>query len=248
MGDVSQVLAETARISSLGNLLLRGGFPELRFRSLLDIIIVLLRETAKGLRNHTTVLTLIIRHFNTASFSNSIVSLLRLLASAWIKAHRARYQDIIPSAMQIEDYRKSILENPLDGFGMGILVDVLMKPAGISVKIWSLDPSEDMQINSPSSESMGRCGSSLSMESSVTYIMHWKVHPSCINGYYILYRDISSVKQDSNMQTILIPGLLLSSGLPPIYAEPRTKLPVTNELVFRVTAARQQQIVSTSFT
>jgi hypothetical protein len=91
MGDVSQVLAETARISSLGNLFIRGGFPEWRFRSLVDIITVLLRENVKGLHNHTAVLTLITRRFNTASFSNSIASLLRILASAWIKAHRARY-------------------------------------------------------------------------------------------------------------------------------------------------------------
>src|SRR5450432_532640 len=99
---------------------------------------------------HLETNTVILDRFNNPEVSDGIVYWLRLLASAYLRAHAASFQDFIPELMGVDTFCIDVLDptnTEIEHLGMTLLVDVLLVPIGIAVDIVYLDRSEGTHVN-----------------------------------------------------------------------------------------------------
>lgn len=112
----------------------------------------LLRELANLLPQSVSQAEATLRdRFNDGQTSNSIVYYFRLLATSWLKANAATYEPFIPDGMGVDGYSKTWIEpvnQEIDGLGMTLLIDALIKPLNFAVEIVYLDRSQGSQANS----------------------------------------------------------------------------------------------------
>jgi hypothetical protein len=93
---------------------------------------------------------MILNRFNDRRTSNSIVCYLRFVASAWLRTNLKIYQAFRYGSFDVHGYCKAHIESPdtkIDDLGMRLLIDILMKPIGVSVDIIYLDHGEGIQFN-----------------------------------------------------------------------------------------------------
>jgi ubiquitin thioesterase protein OTUB1 len=89
-------------------------------------------------------------YFNNEETSNGIVYWLRLLASAFMRANPSRFEPYIPNTVGVDQYCKDTLEPvnmEIEHVGMTALIDVLLEPIRVAVKINYLDRSPGTKVN-----------------------------------------------------------------------------------------------------
>jgi ubiquitin thioesterase protein OTUB1 len=182
------------------------GLSEWVFADMRDEVLSLLREIGEiiHLGPQPDSSSSILQRFNDQSASNSIIYYFRLLASAWLKANAATYQDFIPDLREVDDYIKDVLEPfsaEIEHLGMTLLVDVLLKPIGISVEIVYLDRSEGTTVNSHVMENPN---------ASQVAMVHLLYRP----GHYdILYKEATRSLPRSAKQQAIITNAASGSNL-----------------------------------
>lgn len=154
LSDKEQVDIEYARMMSLTSFVVQMcKHEEWTFEDMRDECLMLLKDIGDVMHLGTQPdsSSLILERFNDAERSNNIVYWFRLLASAWLRANPATYQDFIPDMVGVENYSKDVLEPPnneIEHLGMTLLIEALLKPINVSVEIVYLDRSEGTKVNS----------------------------------------------------------------------------------------------------
>jgi ubiquitin thioesterase protein OTUB1 len=169
--------------------------------------ITLLRELSAVVEDSADNATaLLLERFNDPVSSLSIIYHLRLLASAWLAANPDEYAGFIPDGLGVLGYRKNCLEvvnTEIEHLGMTLLIDVLIKPIGITVEIVMLDRSEGSQANSHIFQSEDSRGMPTNTGGPMIHLLYRPSH------YDILYKDAvpisdhqikSEMSQYSNIQ------------------------------------------------
>ncbi|KAK4227500.1 putative ubiquitin thioesterase [Podospora fimiseda] len=88
--------------------------------------------------------------FNTEDIANSIMYHIRLMASAYLRGHREKFGAFVSHPQGIEGYCTNFLERhsvEIEHLGIAILVEVLLKPAGITLEVAYLDRSPGNEVN-----------------------------------------------------------------------------------------------------
>jgi hypothetical protein len=139
----SQVAEEITRILSFNNLIrIFGKFEPWVFEDMAEETIHFLKYLLYSMSSSIGTRTEMLLHrFNNTETSNSIISHLRLVSSSWMAAHPTVYEPLLPEGVSIEEYRRHRLEaanGRLDKLGISILVDALLNPIGIELKVLSL--------------------------------------------------------------------------------------------------------------
>jgi ubiquitin thioesterase protein OTUB1 len=157
---------EETRLNSLQNILKDIGFQEHLYEDFVDDTLSLLRETAVAADGGAALL----QAFNDYSRSQSVITFLKvcvlltpyllrmnirasltdklqLLTSAWIQTHPDDYAPYMD--LPLVEYCKNRIEPAIceiEHVGISALVDVLVKPAGISAEILYLDRSPGDEV------------------------------------------------------------------------------------------------------
>ncbi|KAJ5040280.1 uncharacterized protein L3040_005938 [Drepanopeziza brunnea f. sp. 'multigermtubi'] len=189
--DRNRFEEEIARMISLNNLLTTaGGFASWLFEDMVEQTTDLLRDMAELVESSPQDAGELLRQrFNDASISNSMIYHLRLLASSWFKANVSLYEGFIPDNHGVEGYPKNILEpvdTEIDHLGMTLLIDVLLKPIGVSVEIVYLDRSPGSQANTHLFQSLDANGNATNPHGPMIHLLFRPNH------YDILYKDQGS--------------------------------------------------------
>ncbi|RKF57623.1 hypothetical protein GcC1_188026 [Golovinomyces cichoracearum] len=181
---------EITRMSSLNNLLMTaGGFEYWLFEDMVSETIGLLRDLSE--RVETNLLeaeAVLMERFNNADISNSIIYHFRLLASSWLKANPAAYEGFILDGSGVEAYSKNYIEPvniEIEHLIMCLLIDVLLKPIGITVEIVYLDRTPGPHANTHIFQQEDASGAPKYPGGPVIHLLFRPSH------YDILYRDQS---------------------------------------------------------
>jgi len=197
------VLEEVTRMMSLTNFIASMcGHAEWIFEDMRDETLGLLRDLANIIQigSQADATTLILQGFNDAERSNAIVYYFRLLASAWLKAHAATYQDFIPDGLGIDNYCRDVLEPPdteIEHLGMTLLIDVLLKPLGFAVEIVYLDRSEGTHVNSHLIQAEDDNGVPTNPTGPIIHLLYRPGH------YDILYKDVDPASISARQQQVI---------------------------------------------
>ncbi|KAF3314998.1 hypothetical protein TWF173_004214 [Orbilia oligospora] len=92
----------------------------------------------------------LVKAFNEDEISNSIITHLKLLTSAYMKCHPDAYAPFLIDHPTIDDYCGAQIEPygvQIDHLGIKALIDVLFFPANLSVEISYLDRSDSDEVN-----------------------------------------------------------------------------------------------------
>jgi ubiquitin thioesterase protein OTUB1 len=208
LGSKERIDTECDRMLSLAEFIITWrGLADWVFADMRDEALSLLREIGEivHLGPQPDSSSSILERFNDQSASNSIIYYFRLLASAWLKANAATYQDFIPDLRGVDDYVKDVLEPfsaEIEHLGMTLLVDVLLKPIGISVEIVYLDRSEGTTVNSHVMESPNA-----SQGGAMVHLLYRPGH------YDILYKEATRSPPRSAKQQAIITNSASGSSL-----------------------------------
>lgn len=135
---------------------------------------------------------ILLNRFNDSAISLSIIYHLRLLASAWLAGNPDEYAGFIPDGFGVAGYRKNCLEpvnTEIEHLGMTLLIDVLLKPIGITVEIVMLDRSEGSQANSHIFQSEDPNGLPTNPGGPMIHLLYRPSH------YDILYKDLFPITE-----------------------------------------------------
>ena len=172
-----------------------GGYSDL-VTDMADETIDLLKAISAAMADAPGAAELILaQRFADASIGSYIISHFRYLAASWLKKYPDEYQGFIVD-IGIDEYCRTTLEpvyEEIDHVGMKLLIDVLLRPIGISVVIAHLDRSAGSEVNHhqfPANESIG-------VQEPIIYLLFRPTH------YDILYKDLPQLHQQSLSGTSL---------------------------------------------
>jgi hypothetical protein len=183
---------EIARISSLDNLLKRGGKYELRLiRHLINETINLLKDLSifKAL-SQKTASDLLLHRLNDPAVSSNIICHFRLIASSWLAAKSPSYEAYIPEGLGIDTYRNRWLNAPqqeIDALGMTLLVDVLLRPLRVGFEVTSIGETQAATHCMYPKISIDPNYNDSSTTTTTIHLLHRNNH------YDILYEDVHTV-------------------------------------------------------
>ena len=129
---------------------------------------------------------LLVEKFN-GEISPSIIYHLRLLAASTLKGRPDIYQGFIPDG-SLEDYCRDLMavNAEIDHLGMTLLIDALVKPAGIAVEIVYLDRSEGTEVNTHIFQQTDQNGVPVNPGGPMIHILYRPSH------YDIIYKERGS--------------------------------------------------------
>lgn len=162
------------------------GYDSMIYEDMQQAVLDLLQELIDtASQPQEDVESVVLKTLNDEEISNSIVYFMRLLASSWMETYPQDYAPFI-EGMTIDMYRKSTIEPvncEIEHVGMKILVDVLLKPIGISVEVVYLDRSPGSQVNTVPMQATDGAGNPLLVGSPTAYLLYRPGH------YDILYKQ-----------------------------------------------------------
>ncbi|KAI9716142.1 MAG: hypothetical protein M1812_005570 [Candelaria pacifica] len=147
--DKERIQIEEARLKSLDNLLRSVGWEEHAYEGFVEETILLLKSIAASIPV-TDGGAALLNSFNDPNISNAIITHFRLITSAWMKTHAEAYQPFVVD-QTVEQYCQSEIEPfqvEIEHLGMNVLIDALIKPAGLAVEILYLDRAAGEEVNS----------------------------------------------------------------------------------------------------
>lgn len=172
-------------MTSFGNLLASvGGFDTWLCEDMSEETLDLLKGLSLS-QGPAEAMSLIMEKLNDRSASDTIVYHLRMLASSWLRAHPGLYQGFIQGPGGLDGYCKEMqaVNQEIDHLGMTLLIDVLLKPMGVSVEIVYLDRSEGTQANTHLFEPTDTNGVPTNPSAPRIYLLYRPSH------YDILYKE-----------------------------------------------------------
>ncbi|KAF2674955.1 hypothetical protein BT63DRAFT_449942 [Microthyrium microscopicum] len=141
--DRVKFLEEETRLKSMQNILKDIGLQQHLYEDFVEDALELLKETASATDEGAALLAA----FNDFGRSQSIITFLKLLTSAWIQKHPDEYSPFID--IPVAEYCKNRIEPAvaeIEHVGLSALVDLLAKPAGIAVEVLYLDRSPGEEV------------------------------------------------------------------------------------------------------
>ncbi|KAG9247152.1 peptidase C65 Otubain-domain-containing protein [Calycina marina] len=186
LSDAGQFELEIARLVSLDNYIETvGGQDPSYFMDMTEETIELLKDLLALLDNPQVARNTLLERFNDNGRAPSIIYHMRLLAVSWLRGHAEEYQGFLDGS--IEDYctRDLMAVNAeIDHMGMTLLIDIFIKPVGLSVEIVYLDRSEGTEVNTHIYRPIDQSG--VSQIGPMIYILYRPGH------YDLLYKERSS--------------------------------------------------------
>ncbi|KAF2003808.1 cysteine proteinase [Amniculicola lignicola CBS 123094] len=150
-GDANKLEEEVVRLRSMNNLLNSIGFQEDLYEDFADEVYELLRRLAASLRAMDgTTAALLLEAFNDMGRSMAIITYLKLLASAWLQNHEARFADFIIGYPSLKAYCQHNIEAAqceMDHLAMQALAECVVKAGGLALEVLYLDRSEGTEIS-----------------------------------------------------------------------------------------------------
>ncbi|KAK7743911.1 hypothetical protein SLS53_003933 [Cytospora paraplurivora] len=147
-GNQEFVDGEILRLRQLNDYLVNeGGHDPSLVEDFLEETFELLKELSTSIHDPDTSLAVLTTKFNDDA-SMGILYHLRLLASAWLKGHSDQYGAWCGN--DPEHYSQTVIEPPeheIDELGISLLVEILLKPAGVILEIVYLDRSAGTKAN-----------------------------------------------------------------------------------------------------
>ncbi|PHH74998.1 hypothetical protein CDD83_4468 [Cordyceps sp. RAO-2017] len=150
-GDQGKIEGEVARLMSFNHALTTvGGYTY--FEEWADEMIGLLRELASSVAtlDASSTFALLQQRWNDRSVEGGLIYYLRLLAATYLKLNAAAYDPFVPDGQGILSYCSQSVEIPnreIEHLGIEGLVNVLLKPANITLEIAYLDRSVGSEVN-----------------------------------------------------------------------------------------------------
>ncbi|KAK3636323.1 hypothetical protein LTR56_014279 [Elasticomyces elasticus] len=147
-GDSNKFLEEETRLRSMSNVLNAAGFATYTYEDFADEAFELLRKlgTAMHSGNASEVLQ---ETFNDDMLQNYVITYLRILTAAWMKAHQPEYAPWLLG--QTIDHYCDVSVMPtnseIENVSLSALKDVLLSPSGIALEILYLDRTEGGEVN-----------------------------------------------------------------------------------------------------
>lgn len=178
------------------------------YEDMQQAVLDLLQELVdKAQTNQGQTDTLILDNLNNPEISNSIVYYMRLLTSSWMETHPQDYAPFI-EVMSVENYRKNVIEPvncEIEHVGMKALVDVLLKPIGISVEVVYLDRSPGSQVNTVPMQATDSARNFVVVGEPTAYLLYRPGHYDILYKQPVsasLYQDAiqSHITDNSNME------------------------------------------------
>ncbi|EAT92473.2 hypothetical protein SNOG_00978 [Parastagonospora nodorum SN15] len=150
VGDVNKFGDEEARLNSLGNLLDHIGYSRDLWIDFADGAFDLMRKLADSLQAMDgQAPDILLQTFNDFNESMSIITYVKLLASAWVQTHADEFRHFVPMG-DVKAYCANNIEPTkceADNIGIAALAEALIKPAGFGLEVWYLDRSPGEEIN-----------------------------------------------------------------------------------------------------
>lgn len=186
-----EVDEEVARISSLNNLLKTAGQFEIALiQHMINETISLLKDLPKFKSRPPKIASdLLLRRFNNPQVSGSIICHFRLIASSWLVAKSTTYEAHIPEGLEINTYRNRWLNAPhqeIDGLGMRLLVDALLRPLHIGFEVISVGEDKMPIQRTHPKISISQDDTELPTKTVTVFLLYRPSH------YDILYTDIDA--------------------------------------------------------
>lgn len=202
VGDQNKIDEEIARLSSLASLIVTvSGLQEFIFEDFQSQALDLLQEISNvahpGTQDSSNAMLL--ARFNDEQEADGILCFFRLLASAFMKANPANYQNFIDGGKSVQDYCRDVIEpvrEEIDHLGMTLLIDLLMKPAGIAVEIVYLDRSGGARANAHLFQAEDEAGNPLHPGAPLVHLLYRPGH------YDILYKDLNTASMHLRQQVL----------------------------------------------
>ncbi|KAK6496356.1 hypothetical protein TWF481_002381 [Arthrobotrys musiformis] len=150
-GDAKVIEKEHDRITSLCSLLDSVGMADYLYEDFVDETKNLLRTIGQSPAiDNPYDDKPILEAFNNADTSNSIITHLKLLTSAYMKIYPDAYVPFLVEHPTIDDYRSAQIEPygiQIDHLGVKALIDAIFIPADLNVEISYLDRSDSDEVN-----------------------------------------------------------------------------------------------------
>ncbi|KAF2032260.1 cysteine proteinase [Setomelanomma holmii] len=150
VGDASKFGQEEARLMSLGNLLDHIGYSHDIWIDFAESAFELLRKLQLSIEHMDGAAeTILLDTFNDEGESMSIITYVKLLASAWVQTHADDFRHFVPMG-DVKAYCGNNIEPTqceADNIGIAALTEALVKPAGFGLEVWYLDRSPGEEIN-----------------------------------------------------------------------------------------------------
>lgn len=150
-GDAKFIESEHARIESLCKLLDSVGMADYLYEDFVDETKNLLKTISQSPAIDSPYDDkILVEAFNKDDISNSIITHLKLLTSAFMKVYPDAYAPFLVEHPTIDEYRGAQIEPygvQIDHLGVKALIDVLFIPADLSVEINYLDRSDSDEVN-----------------------------------------------------------------------------------------------------
>ncbi|OAL05894.1 cysteine proteinase [Phaeosphaeriaceae sp. SRC1lsM3a] len=153
VGDANKFGDEEARLMSMGNLLDHVGYSRDIWMEFAEGAFDLLRKLANSVQAMDgAAADILLQAFNDMDediASMSIITYVKLLASAWVQTHADEFRHFVPLG-DVKAYCGNHIEPSnceADNIALVALSDALIKPAGFGLEIWYLDRSPGEEIN-----------------------------------------------------------------------------------------------------
>ncbi|KAK7607439.1 peptidase C65 Otubain-domain-containing protein [Phyllosticta paracitricarpa] len=147
LGDRTKFLEEQSRLRSLANLLNQVGFQADMYEDFAEETFALLRKLSSNA--HATDDSVLLDAFNDEIVSQSIITHLKLLTSAWIRTHAADFEPYL-LGQDIRQYCSSSVEAAvceIEHVSLTALFQVLLRPASIALEALYLDRSSGDEVS-----------------------------------------------------------------------------------------------------
>lgn len=152
-GDANKFGDEEARLMSMGNLLDHVGYSRDIWMEFAEGAFDLMRKLANSVQAMDgTAADILLKAFNDMDdeiASMSIITYVKLLASAWVQTHADQFSHFVPLG-DVKAYCGNHIEPAnceADNIALVALSDALIKPAGFGLEVWYLDRSPGEEIN-----------------------------------------------------------------------------------------------------
>ncbi|KAI5806904.1 peptidase C65 Otubain-domain-containing protein [Geopyxis carbonaria] len=144
--DLNNIGMQHARIKSLNGLMNAFGIQPYIYEDFADTTFdIFIALCGSAPYNHDDLL----KSFNDPGISDSIITHMKLLTSAWMKSSPESYMPFL-EMKTVQEYCSTHIEPysvEIDHVGLMALIDCLILPAGIAVEIYYLDRSAGDEVN-----------------------------------------------------------------------------------------------------
>ncbi|KAJ2903282.1 Ubiquitin thioesterase OTUB1 [Zalerion maritima] len=149
-GDGNFVDGELARLTSLNNFLVQNGYDMTLLEDMIQETLDLVRDIGENIHNREAAMLVLTARFAEESSDNAIIYHMRMLAAACMKSDPGPFADFIIDGGGVPEYIQTTIEalhHEIDQIGIGLLVKMLLEPAGLCLEIAYLDRTPGTSVN-----------------------------------------------------------------------------------------------------